>query len=524
MSKIRLLNVSTLEFTEFPDDKTRPKYAIASHRWGVDEATYEDVKEKRNESKDGYQKIQAFAQYVRENTSGLDWLWIDTCCIDKKNAVELSYAINSMFKWYRNAEVCFAHLAGIASLTQRSDIGSDEWFRRGWTLQELLAPRLVVFLTKDWEVIGNKGSSFQFYSGTDVGPDVVAEISNIVGIPERVLNDWGASLTIPVRDKIRWMEGRRTTQEEDIVYALFGIVGVMLNVNYGEGEDNARNRVLAALRQRDEFEDERKEKFQKITAWLRPSNPWTNHESARKLHEPGTGDWLLQTDEYQAWKSADGPRCLWLYGGAGCGKTVLCSTTIEDMQVHCRGNDEFGYAVFYFTFSDERKQTYESLLISLLAQLGHKEPAFSMLQTLYDRPDKRSPGQRELEQLLDAAVKSYKQVFLHLDALDECPEEDNARRRILEGVGRLLLQAPNVHLIATSRDELETRNCMDRLGAKSVSLTSRLVYPDIQRYVLKELAINPKLSRLDPASKILVEQTLTRKANGMYVEEILCGC
>jgi hypothetical protein len=224
VSKIRLLNVSTLEFTEFPDDKTRPKYAIASHRWGVDEATFEDVKEKRNESKDGYQKIEAFAQYVRENTSGLDWLWIDTCCIDKKNAVELSYAINSMSKWYRNAEVCIAHLAGIASLTQRSDIGSDEWIRRGWTLQELLAPRLVVFLTKDWEVIGNEGSSFQFYYGTDVGPDLVAEISNIVGIPERVLNDWGASLTMPVRDKIRWMEGRRTTQEEDTVSALFGIV------------------------------------------------------------------------------------------------------------------------------------------------------------------------------------------------------------------------------------------------------------------------------------------------------------
>lgn len=130
---MRLLDVRTLAFSEFPDDKTRPKYAIASHRWAVDEATFEDVNEGRKKSSAGYRKVEDFVRYVRENVS-VDWLWIDTCCINKKDAVELSYAINSMFKWYRGAELCIAHLSSTTAATPPSEIGQDEWFRRGWTL------------------------------------------------------------------------------------------------------------------------------------------------------------------------------------------------------------------------------------------------------------------------------------------------------------------------------------------------------------------------------------------------------
>ncbi|KAF1818520.1 uncharacterized protein K489DRAFT_374151 [Dissoconium aciculare CBS 342.82] len=512
---MRLLNVNTLTFTEFLEDKTRPRYAIVSHRWGNEEVTFEDVQEGRKKSSAGYQKVEAFVQYVRDNIKPVCWLWIDTCCINKKDAVELSYAINSMFRWYRNAELCIAQLASIATGTLPSDIGQDEWFRRGWTLQELLAPRLVVFLTKDWRVIGSKGSSLYHYEDTFVGPDLGAEISSITRIPKRILDDWEASIDVRARDKMLWMEGRTTSREEDIVYALFGIVGVTLSIIYGERESNAKQRLLAELHRRNEIDSQHKERFQKITQWLRPADPWTNHKSARELHEERTGEWLLQTKEYQAWKSGE-DQCLWLYGGAGCGKTVLCSTAIEDMKAYCDGKGNVGHAIFYFSFSDERKQSYDDLLTSLVAQLGHREPAFSILQQMYDKIDRKPPGQGELEKILHTALASYERFFCHLDALDECPEENEARQRMLENIERLLRQAPNMHLIATSRDELGIRDAMEQLGVKSICLTGKKIDSDIQRYVSKQLARIPKLSRLDAATKELVETTLTEKADGMF--------
>jgi hypothetical protein len=114
-----------------------------------------------------------------------------------------------------------------------------------------------------------------------------------------------------------------------MVYTVFGTVGLKLRVIYGEGEDNVRSRVLAALRSRDEIAMQIAEQYHRIQGWLAPSDPHTNHRSARKLHERQIGQWLLETDEYQAWKSGS-DRCLWLHGRAGCGETILRSTAIED--------------------------------------------------------------------------------------------------------------------------------------------------------------------------------------------------
>jgi hypothetical protein len=410
--------------------------------------------------------------------------------------------------------LCIALLASIETVTQRSDIGQDEWFRRGWTLQELLAPRLVVFVTKDWQVIGSKGCSSLPFDGTPVEFGLEAEISSITGIPERVLNDWGASENMRPEDKLRWMEKRQTSREEDMVYALFGMVGVTLSVIYGEGETNARNRLVAALRSRDEVATQQTEQYQKIRGWLTPPDPQTNHESARKLYERQTGEWLLETDVYQAWKSGS-DRCLWLCGGAGCGKTILCSTVIENMRALCRQKANVAQIIYYFTFSDNRKQSYEDLLISLVAQIGWKEPGFSMLRKAYGSGDRRMPGREQLEEILYASLSSFDQVFCHLDALDECPNVDGARQRLLESLELLVQHAPNIRLLATSRDEPDIREHMERLDAKTVRLTDKVVDGDIRYFVAKQLDRIPKLSRLDANTKELVMETLTQKAGGM---------
>jgi predicted ATPase len=158
------------------------------------------------------------------------------------------------------------------------------------------------------------------------------------------------------------MEGRKTTEEEDMTYALYGILNVSLPANYGE-KGKAGDRLLAAIREREERESREAERYRKITNWVSPSNPWKNHQTARKQHEPETGAWLLQSEIYRAWKAnSDHIHALWLYGPAGCSKTILCSTAIEDVQAHVHNRTNVGQAIFYFSFSDQTKQTYESLI------------------------------------------------------------------------------------------------------------------------------------------------------------------
>lgn len=105
---MRLLNVHNLRFREFHSDDV-PKYAVASHRWAHGaEAALKDIHKRRNTKKSGYIKVKGFAEYVRKNIDHVDWVWVDTCCIDQKSSQEVSEAVNSMFQWYLNADVCLA--------------------------------------------------------------------------------------------------------------------------------------------------------------------------------------------------------------------------------------------------------------------------------------------------------------------------------------------------------------------------------------------------------------------------------
>lgn len=235
---MRLLNVETLRLSLFENDHDIPKYAIASHRWAANEATYDDVKRKRNTTKTGYQKIVNFCAFTRRWNPDIEWLWVDTCCIDKTSSAELSEAINSMFRWYANAEICFAYLADVVltpSVHWFDALKGSVWFTRGWTLQELLAPKTVAFLTHEWETFGMKGAedAKQRWSVRCVNP----QIAEITGIPSSVLLDYGNSRTVSDDLKWSWMEGRATTKEEDRAYCLLGIFGINMGMRYGEGTE-----------------------------------------------------------------------------------------------------------------------------------------------------------------------------------------------------------------------------------------------------------------------------------------------
>lgn len=133
---MRLIDTTSLELKEFFDSYI-PTYAILSHRWEADEITFQDYRKGRRKDAAGYHKVKNFCAKAAQ--CGHKWAWVDTCCIDKKSSAELSEAINSMFRWYGNAVICYAYLSDVriageksADLPQVWGLGQSKWFTRGW--------------------------------------------------------------------------------------------------------------------------------------------------------------------------------------------------------------------------------------------------------------------------------------------------------------------------------------------------------------------------------------------------------
>ena len=223
-----LLHTSTGELRWFNSNE-RVRYAILSHVWTKDEQTFEQVRALHH-SGGGLahvsDKIRNFCVFARAR--GYTWVWVDTCCIDKTSSSELSEAINSMFKWYASAAECVAFLADVPEHQNPSSPGSafrrSRWFTRGWTLQELIAPREVLFVGEQWTVLGSKGSL----------KAVIAEVTNIVA---DVLTHEQSFETISVAERMSWAAKRETTRMEDEAYCLMGLFSIYMPTIYGEGRN-----------------------------------------------------------------------------------------------------------------------------------------------------------------------------------------------------------------------------------------------------------------------------------------------
>ncbi|KAI1126278.1 heterokaryon incompatibility protein-domain-containing protein [Nemania abortiva] len=218
---MRLLNSKTLKFEEFEQSSPNvPRYAILSHTWGDDEVTFRDIRSKPIQalaSKKGYTKIAHTCRLAQDNN--LDYVWVDTCCINKSSSAELSESINSMFRWYENAFICYVFLSDYVPGVEFRDC---RWWTRGWTLQELLAPKQLVFYDAKWKYVGSKIS-------------LIEEISRITGIERTVLFDKREMFLCSVSQRMSWAAFRETTRVEDEAYCLLGIFDIHLSLIYGEG-------------------------------------------------------------------------------------------------------------------------------------------------------------------------------------------------------------------------------------------------------------------------------------------------
>jgi hypothetical protein len=229
---MRLINTKTLEFEEL--DEQSEYYAILSHRWGENEISYSDYLDEKQHAGPGYAKIVNFCRLAKEN--GFKWAWVDTCCIDKKSSAELSEAINSMYEWYRWSSMCYVYLVDVPSASE-ADAESrmeafrkSQWWTRGWTLQELLAPDFIEFYDCAWNGVGTKSNL----------RDTIAEIT---GVASCYLKDPLSIGEASVATRMSWASQRRTTKSEDIAYSLMGIFDVNMPLLYGEGGGKAYLRL-----------------------------------------------------------------------------------------------------------------------------------------------------------------------------------------------------------------------------------------------------------------------------------------
>ncbi|KFY40185.1 hypothetical protein V495_05565 [Pseudogymnoascus sp. VKM F-4514 (FW-929)] len=224
-----LLNVKTKKLEEFIG-KNIPEYAILSHTWGEKEDTFKDIK--RNGYGSGSAKIDGSC--AEAQTFGLNYLWIDTCCIDKRSSSELLEAIGSMWNWYNKAAICLAYLSDVPDgddyMEEDSAFSNSRWFTRGWTLQELLAPKVVRFYNASWKFIGKKSDHQDDHPFT-------AKITKITGISWDALKYVDVAKSCCIAEKMSWAAGRGTTRPEDIAYSLLGIFGLngAMTAMYGEG-------------------------------------------------------------------------------------------------------------------------------------------------------------------------------------------------------------------------------------------------------------------------------------------------
>ncbi|KAG4428562.1 hypothetical protein IFR05_015955 [Cadophora sp. M221] len=311
MSPIRLLQRKPdgeIVFRE-PTSEVVPAYAILSHTWGEEEVIHQELEKGKDRckimDKAGWRKIQFCAEQAKED--GLEYFWVDTCCIDKKNAVELGTAINSMFRWYQNAVRCYVYLSDVSKPNTRAD---DQ---RAWE-EDFRKSRC-----SEGEQLGSKLSL----------DSIIYEITGIAikALRGNLLSEFS------IRERRCWAEHRNTTVEEDGVYCLIGIFDVSIGLIYGEGRDKAFRRLEEEIHKLNKGVDFEQFAVRRNLLLFPESAQFVAREKElSKIHE------VLYGDRNQT--------CVVLYGLGGIGKTQLANEYV-------RRHEEKYMAIFWLNANDQ---------------------------------------------------------------------------------------------------------------------------------------------------------------------------
>jgi len=504
-----------------------PPYAILSHTWGNDddEVTFKDLTEDSGKTKRGYDKILFCA--AQALIDGLQYIWIDTCCIDKSSSAELQEAINSMFRWYRDAAKCYVYLRDVSTSTFEADDKSNQllwesafrksrWFTRGWTLQELIAPASVEFFSKEGARLGTKKS-------------LEPHIQDITGIPLKALR--GSPLSdFRVSERMAWIENRETSRKEDKAYSLLGIFDIHMPLIYGEGEENAFRRLRGEINKASKSEQTYDQSEDRCLADLRSTDP--RHDKSRIEDTKGgllrdSYRWVLDNAEFQRWRDDKDSRLLWIKGDPGKGKTMLLCGIINELRPSTKLADHEGGSLLSFFFcqaTDSRINSATAVLRGLIYILVDQQPSLiSYVRTKYDHAGSRifedanawvAVSEIFTNILADPNLQS---TYLIIDALDEC---DKDLPRLLD----FIIQnsaSTRVKWIVSSRNipDIEQKLRLDRSQARlslEIKENAKQVSQAVDSYIEYCVSELPNLQD-DENLQRQVKDAMRRKANGTFL-------
>ena len=361
-----------LDFASFEGDYL-PSYAILSHTWSEnpdDEVLYADIVSGAGHEKPGWAKIRATCRQAR--LDGYDYCWVDSCCIDKSSSADLSEAINSMWTYYSGAAKCYAYLGDVsveemlATNLALSPFARTKWFTRAWTLQELLAPRNVVFFGREWTNLADDGvDASEDLSVAPIGDkySLKNEIAYISGISPQILGrdvDVGSA---SIAERMSWAVSRRSTGTEDIAYSLLGMFDVHMPMIYGEGRKSFFRLQHEILKQSDD---------PSISAW--ESNKLPNDYHGLLAGSPATfsnGGKIRPFDgsrEAAPWAMSNKGLSLelsMLYNGE---ETVFLAA------LQCQHSDMLGFPGIYLKKLKDGKNIYARIRCRQLVQVYKQAP------------------------------------------------------------------------------------------------------------------------------------------------------
>jgi len=492
-------------------DDIIPPYAILSHTWGADteEVTFKDLTNGTGEDKPGYKKIQFCGEQAQQD--GLQYFWIDTCCINKANHAELSQAINSMFRWYCNATRCYVYLSDVSSPLcdtneeftpppWEPDFRKSRWFTRGWTLQELLAPSSVEFFSQEQKRLGNKRSLRQ-------------QIHEITGIPNSALQ--GAPLSqFNVNKRLSWKEGRHTKLEEDGAYSLLGIFGVYIPPIYGEGTGGAFKRLMDEIG-----------KLEKCIQDLHLTNP---HDDKKRIEDTkggllkGSYRWILDNTDFRQWRDNNKSQLLWVKGDPGKGKTMLLCGIVNELKESAARTALLSY--FFCQATDSRINNATAVLRGLLYLLVNQQP--SLISHVRKKHDHASKALFEDANAWVALTEIFTDVlddprlnstYLIIDALDECMVD---LEKLLDFIVQKSSASSRVKWLVSSRNWPDIEERLERAGHKvrlSLELNAESISTAVSIFIKQKVSQLAQSKKYNIKTRNAVLEHLASNANDTFL-------
>jgi hypothetical protein len=415
-----------------------------------------------------------------------------------------------MFRWYYDATQCYVYLLDVPSpppcttefnpQSWDSDFWRSRWFTRGWTLQELLAPRSVEFFSRECVRLGDKFS-------------LSKQISEITGVNISAIQ--GAPLSqFSVDERFLRMERRQTTLEVDRVYALAGILDIKIPLF------KAIEGAIAFERLREMID-----KREKCMHDLRSSDPRDDKKRIEDIKGGLLNDsycWILQTPEFIQWRSTRQNPLLWIKGDPGKGKTMLLCGIINELDKLINNTAVLSY--FFYQATDIRINSATAALRDLLYMLISQRPSLaSYLKKKYDHAGKALFEDANSWVALSGIFTNMLQdpslhsTYLIVDALDECT---TGLPELLKLIIQTSSSPSRVKWVVSSRNWPSIERDLDAVAERiklSLELNEQSVSSAVTTYIQTKIGQLAKENNYNNNTQEAVQNYLVLNAYGTFL-------